>query len=198
MDWQQHYETGNTPWDRGRPAPALVDFLTSRGGLTGDVLVPGCGSGWDLLPLAENSARHVTGIDIAPLAVAAASARAGAFPAVTVLLADLFTAAHGPLSQKFDWVWEHTCYCAIPPDRRPDYVRATAAALRPGGQLLGVFFLNPWDPDEDQEQGPPFGTTEEALTASFAPCFQLVESWRPAVAFTGREGRELMRLYRKI
>ncbi|MES2709584.1 MAG: methyltransferase domain-containing protein [Verrucomicrobiota bacterium] len=198
MNWQQEYADGNTPWDKGAPAPALEDFLKERGPLSGRVLVPGCGTGSDIIPLAAAGAEQVTGLDIAPLAVEAAQKRLAALSNAEARLADIFTdCQEAPLAGSFDAVWEHTCFCAIPPERRADYVRAMAAALKPGGLLLGVFFLNPWDPDEDQDQGPPFGSTEESLEAAFSPAFELVESWRPARAYPGREGREIMRLMRR-
>jgi hypothetical protein len=105
--------------------------------------------------------------------------------------------ATGPLRGSFDWVFEHTCYCAIPRERRPDYAVAVHAALRPGGHLLAVFYLQPWEAHEDQEQGPPFGTGTESLDAMFADRFELVERWQPTVAYAGREGREEMRLLRR-
>jgi SAM-dependent methyltransferase len=200
MNWQQEYENGHTPWDKNAPAPALIDFLQERGPLHGRVLVPGCGTGSDLVPLAEAGAGQVVGLDIAPLAVEAARKRfAGlGLTNASAELADLFNdCARPPLAGAFDAVWEHTCYCAIPPERRPDYVAAVAAALKPGGLLLGVFFLNPWDPDEDQDQGPPFRSTEESLDASFGGAFELPESWRPARCYPGRENREIMRLMRR-
>ena len=196
-NWQHQYETGDTPWDKNAPAPALVDYLRDRGPLPGKVLVPGCGTGSDIIPLAAGS-EHVTGLDIAPLAVAAAAKRLAHLPNADARLADLFTdCASPPLAGAFDAVWEHTCYCAIPRELRPAYVEAMAAALKPGGLHLGVFYLNPWDPDEDQDQGPPFGTTEASLDETFAPFFDPVESWRPASAYPGREGREILRLMRR-
>ena len=48
----------------------------------------------------------------------------------------------------FDVLFEHTCLCAIPPERRADYARAAATALRDGGLLLAVFFTKPENPDQ--------------------------------------------------
>jgi len=196
-DWQNQYATGETPWDKGEPAPALVEYLKTNP-VSGHVLVPGCGTGQDVRALAMGGAAGVTGLDVAPLAVERARHFLSSTPRTEVLLGDLFLDPHlPPLAGQFDLVWEHTCYCAIPPDRRADYVEAVAAALKPGGQLLGVFYLNPWDEDEDQTQGPPFGTGLEALCQMLETRFTLVKGWRPTVAYPGREGKEWCGLFQK-
>jgi hypothetical protein len=45
--WQERYESGRTGWDRGGQSPALVRWLED-GVLTGRVLVPGCGRGYEV------------------------------------------------------------------------------------------------------------------------------------------------------
>ena len=40
----------------------------------------------------------------------------------------------------FDGAWEYTCYCAIDPARRSEYVRLLASLVKPGGWLLACFF----------------------------------------------------------
>src|SRR6478609_4291828 len=82
-DWQHHYETGDTPWNKGGPSPPLVQWLAGHR-LHGRVLVPGCGHGHDLVPLAASGADSVTGLDIAPGAVVAAGERTAAIPGVSV------------------------------------------------------------------------------------------------------------------
>jgi len=59
-----------------------------------------------------------------------------------------------------------------------------------------VFFLTPFDPDEDAS-GPPFGATVEELDAWFAPWFERSAGWMPRAAFPGREAREWIGLYHK-
>jgi len=58
--WQELWEEGFKPWDRGAPSPALIDLLSERqdvinvptaDGLTKKALVPGCGTGYDVLLL---------------------------------------------------------------------------------------------------------------------------------------------------
>ena len=96
-------------------------------------------------------------------------------------------------TRRFDWVWEHTCFCAIDPDLRPCYVEAVATALKPAGKLLLVFFLNP----PNQGNGPPYGVTVAELDKLFANQFTLLQDWQPTQAHPGWEGRERMRLLQK-
>ena len=107
-------------------------------------------------------------------------------------LADLFNL---PVAMRgsFDWVWEHTCFCAINPAMRAAYVEAVSGALKPEGRLLAIFYLNP----DYAGEGPPFGITTTELDRLFEKTFALAGEWKPARAYTGREGRELMRLLRK-
>jgi methyl halide transferase len=199
MDWNERYQVGDTPWNKGGPAPPLSEWIQRRGALEGDVLVPGCGPGHDVRAIAAASRESlVIGLDIAPNAIKEASK----YPTVGRELfqcADIF-ALPKPLQNRFDWVFEHTLFCAIQPRQRPAYVPAIASALKPGGLLLAIFFLNPWDPDDEVPEGggPPFGVTKEELDNLFTPCFQLVEEFRPKEAFPGREGREVVRLLRLL
>jgi hypothetical protein len=78
------------------------------------------------------------------------------------------------------------------------YAAAAAAALRPGGLLVACFYLNPWDPEEDQDQGPPFRSETADLDAFFSEKFQLEHEVVPPMSFPGREGRELVRFYRRL
>jgi SAM-dependent methyltransferase len=189
-EWDERYRTGETPWEKGKAHPALVEFVRLQS-VYGRVLVPGCGHGHDVRALAA-SADEVIGLDIAEGAIEAANS----YPVVggeTFVLGDLFDLP-ARLRHRFDWVFEHTCFCAINPDLRPDYVRAVCGALLPGGHVLAIFFLSPeMDPGES---GPPFGTTAAELDALFAPYFTLVGEWEPSATYPGREGRELCRLLR--
>lgn len=195
-DWQQYYESGDTPWDRGGPSPPLVQWLGGHR-LHGRVLVPGCGHGHDLVALAGSGADEIVGLDLAPGAIAAAGARTAALPNVSVKLGDLFEFGAGEGREAFDWVFEHTCFCAIDPGMRDRYAHAVASALKPGGTLLAVFYLKPWKEDEDQAQGPPFGTSGTELDQRFGERFTVLEAYVPDVSYSGREGRELLRVMRR-
>ncbi len=185
-DWDQSYRDGFTPWDKGTPSPPLVEWL-QRNKLAGRVLVPGCGVGHDVAHLISHGIDAI-GLDISATAIQRAKER---YPelAERFVCADLFQ-----YRGQFDAVIEHTCLCALHPEWRGRYRDAVISVLKPGGLLIGVFFINPeMDPGET---GPPFGISMDELTALFKPRFEIIESHVPEAAFPGREGRECVRVLR--
>lgn len=195
-DWNRRYATGDTPWEKGLPAPPLLEVIGKLdteiwGG--GPVLVPGCGSGHDVRALAA-SGLAVVGVDLAPLAIAAAEShpRAGA---ETYEKADFLEPAWRS-GKSFSAIWEHTCFCAIHPSRRADYAQACADLIEPGGRLIGVFFLTPNEPGTEHE-GPPFNSTISEIEAHFAPWFVREHGWIPEASYPGREGQEWLAVFRR-
>lgn len=189
-DWEVAYQNGETPWDKGRAHPALLRWL-ARHPVEGRVLVPGCGSGHDVRALAANPLAEVLGLDLAPSAalVSARHKRAGSERYLTGnFLAD------GIPGGPFDWIFEHTCFCAIDPASRPMYVRAAARALRPGGHLLAIFYRNPGHGGGD---APPYGCAMPEIDRLFSPWFDMVSEEQNFETFEGREGREVLRLMRR-
>ncbi|QTN31617.1 methyltransferase domain-containing protein [Akkermansiaceae bacterium] len=195
-DWNARYETGDTPWEKGEAAPPLLEALGKLGAeIWGDgpVLVPGCGSGHDVRALAASGLPSV-GVDLAPLAIAAAESHPKA-GAETYELAD-FLHPGWQEGRSFSALWEHTCFCAIDPSRRDDYARACANLIAPGGRLIGVFFLTPQGPGEEN-QGPPFNSTATEIEARFAEWFDREHGWIPERAYPGREGKEWVAVFRR-
>jgi SAM-dependent methyltransferase len=193
LEWQRRYEQDDTPWDKGAPAPALVEFLRA-GQISGQVLVPGCGRGHEVRALGARPDISAVGLDLSPVAVAQARDLTSQSPLksnLSFIVGDFFHLAPN-LEGSFDWLVEHTCFCAIEPRQRRDYVLAASAALRSGGKVFGIFYLNP-----DTESGPPFAVDREELSRLFNPHFRLLEEWVPKDSFAGREGRELVRLLQK-
>ena len=191
MNWDETYRKGEARWDRGAPSPPMKQYL-ERHPMRGRALVPGCGRGHEVA-LAVEHGLDATGLDIAPTAVAEARALylqlAGRF-----VSGDLFDLPH-EMRGAFDVVLEHTCLCALPPARRADYRRGIDLALRRGGLLVGVWYINPaLDPGEE---GPPFPLSVAKLTALFADGYEIVEDYVPEVAFARREGRERVRVLRR-
>jgi SAM-dependent methyltransferase len=189
------YAAGEDRWDLGGPSPPLVAVL-GRGEIAppGRALVPGCGAGHDALLLAARGFDAV-GVDFAPRAIREARRLAAAtgVEGVRFERRDLFRLPRA-FDGAFDLAFEQTCFCAVHPGRRDEYVRALHRALRPGGLLVGLFFvIRP-------EEGPPFGTTPEEVRHRFASSglFRLEGSRVPAESVTPRQGREWLAFLRSI
>src|SRR6266404_5817193 len=186
--WERRYQSADMPWEKGEPSPGLVDFLAAQPELErGTVCVPGCGTGHDARSWARSGFRAF-GYDIAPSAVRLAGERTQAAGLSAQFEVADFLRDEPPFL--FDWIFEHTLFCAIQPKERDDYVRAVLRWLKPEGQYLAVNYLIP---DKD---GPPFGTTREELMQRFAPHFDLVQKWVPR-SYPNRTDLELMLWWRK-
>ncbi len=187
-DWEGHYQSGETPWEKGEASPGLVDFLASHPGLRkGTVCVPGCGTGHDVCAWAREGF-DAWGFDIAPSAVKLARQRVETSGSPGRISSENFLADDPP--QRFDWLFEHTLYCAIDPDQRDAYLQAALRWLKPEGDYLAVNFLIP---DMD---GPPFGTTRDELWNRFSPHFDLIEEKVPR-SYPNRTGEELLLWWRR-
>ena len=187
--WEDCYQRGDMRWEKGAPSPGLVDFLDAQPGLPkGTVCVPGCGTGHDVRAWVRAGFK-ATGLDIAPSAIRIARAwtsREGL--EARYVQADFL---RDTPSSQFDWLWEHTLFCAIHPSDRGLYVDAVRRWLKPGGHYLAVNYLIP---DED---GPPFGTTKAELLDRFQPHFTLLDSRVPR-SYPNRTGLELLLWWRHV
>jgi hypothetical protein len=203
--WEHRYQTKDMPWEKGAPSPGLVDFLAAHTGLKrGTVCVPGCGTGHDAREFAA-AGFDTYGYDLAPSAIAIAR---GTPSTVSARLEDFHqhpgTVPGAPLRlqfqladflreqppQPFDWLFEHTLFCAINPAERDEYVLAVLRWLRPGGNYLAV---NYFIPDTD---GPPFGVEREEIWRRFSPHFELLAEWTPR-SYPNRTNLERMFWWRR-
>ena len=182
-DWESCYLKNDFPWDKGAPSPGLVDFLANEHALErGSVCVPGCGTGHDVREWAK-SGFAATGVDIAPTAMELARQRTSeAKLEASFLVADFL---NDRPETSFDWVFEHTLFCAIQPEERDSYVDAVHRWLRPGGDYLAVYYLI------EDEDGPPFPSTREEILQRFSGRFDLKREWTPR-SYPNRENLELM------
>lgn len=195
-DWNKRYETGDTPWEKGAPAPPLLEVLGKLGTDIwgeGPILVPGCGSGHDVRAIAAGGLLPV-GLDLARLAIDSAESypKAGA---ETYDLAD-FLDPSWQSGKSFSAIWEHTCFCAIHPSQRAAYAQACADLIKPGGRLIGVFFLTPHEPGTEYV-GPPFNSTIDEIEGHLAPWFVREHGWVPENTYPGREGQEWIAVFRR-
>ncbi len=189
--WEQRYQTQKTGWDLGQSAPPFMSLLHDQPSLPpGKTIVLGMGRGHDALLFAAQGF-DVTGVDFAPSAIAATQTQAQAKGLVLkTVQRDIFQLVPEYAGQ-FDYVVEHTCFCALDPSWRSDYVQLVWDLLRPGGQLIGLFWAH------DRAGGPPFGASVAELRTLFdrftAGTFELAKNSLPS-----RQGEEyLVRLTKK-
>ncbi|WP_426175758.1 methyltransferase [Massilia sp. TWR1-2-2] len=161
--WDERFERGFTPWDRGGVPQALCDFVAGEGRALA-TLIPGCGAAYELAYLAEHG-WDATAIDFSPAAVATAQAGLGRW-ADRVVEADFF--AYEPATP-LELVYERAFLCALPRAMWPRAAARWAELLAPGTRLAGFFFF------DDAPKGPPFGIERAALDALLLPAFECID-----------------------
>lgn len=178
-DWNRAYIDGECPWDKGQAAPPLAAYL-SKHSIRGRILVPGCGLGHDVRLLAMQGA-DVTGLDIAPRAIEMAKSRPE-IPQARFQIGD-FLQLSLAAAVRYDWVFEHTCLCALEPVQRGEYVEALCRVLRPGGHFLAIFYVNV---DSYDGLGPPHPITESEIDVLFGSRFKRVYQSVPTQTYASR------------
>lgn len=184
--WNTRYAAGRTPWDFGGVPAALGRFVTTnaatlRHGMR--VLIPGCGSGYEIAAFAAAGCA-VTAIDLSAVAVARVRREFGALASLRIVEGDFFTEKFS--AAPFDLIYERTFLCALPPALWPRMVARTAELLRPGGVLAGFYLFG------DKDDGPPFGLAPDEPAKLFAAHFDLArdEAVPPAESLAFFAGRE--------
>jgi SAM-dependent methyltransferase len=158
--WDSRYCDGVTPWDAAAVPAQLARFLDHQAPQR--VLIPGCGSGYEVKAFAERG-HDVLAIDFSEAAVAAARRVLGPL-ASRVRKADFFHFETEP----FGLVYERAFLCALPRRLWRQWAARLGELLRPGGVLAGFFYL------DDNQRGPPFGTSKVEL-AGLLTGFRLEE-----------------------
>lgn len=183
--WDKRFREKCIPWDAGR-VPAPLERFVARHPVRGRVLVPGCGTGYEVRYLAQ-AGFDVTAIDFSEAALEAAKGELGPL-AHLVRLADFF-GFEGDQTP-YDAIYERAFLCALPRRVWGDWAKRTAQLVRTGGLLFGLFFF------DDNAKGPPFGIGAAELDALLLPNFERVED-EPAedsiAAFAGRERWQVWR-----
>ncbi|WP_111511416.1 methyltransferase domain-containing protein [Mycobacterium kyogaense] len=163
MDWDSAYRgesdfAAEPPWNIGEPQPELA-ALIDAGRVRSEVLDAGCGHAELSLALAAQG-YTVTGIDLSPTAIAAATAAAQerGLTGATFLAADItsFTGFDG----RFSTVIDSTLFHSLPLEGRDSYVQAVHRAAAPGATYFILVFARGAFP-ADVEQKPNEVTEDE-------------------------------------
>lgn len=188
--WDARFREGFTPWDAGRVPAALEAFL-AREPAPARVLVPGCGSGYEVAALAA-AGHDVLAIDFSPAAVEAARRVLGPLGRL-VVQGDFFAHEAGDFDAHrlgaFDLVYERAFLCALPRRLWERWAARVAEVLRPGGRLAGFFF---WS---DDERGPPFGLRAGELERLLEPGFERIDDAAVADSIPVFAGRERWQIW---
>lgn len=183
--WDLRFREGFTPWDAGGVPAALRAFL-AREPAGRRVLVPGCGSGYEVRAFAA-AGHDVLAIDFSAAAVEAARR---VLPELghLVVHGDFFAQPLG----LFDLVYERAFLCALPRAHWQRWAARIAEVVRPGGRLAGFFFRS------DEKRGPPFGLGEGELEGLLAPGFRQIEDAAVADSIPVFAGRERWQIWRRV
>ena len=161
--WNERFRTRTTGWDRGAVNPQLVAWMAHGQLQPCRILVPGCGSGHEVLHLAA-AGFEVTALDYAVEAVDLVKSRLDAAGLCAQVVQTDVRHWHAPAP--FDAVWEQTCLCALYPDDWQTYARRLHGWLKPDGRLFALFMQSPKPGAEDGWiQGPPYHCDIQAMRA---------------------------------
>ena len=135
QSWDEAYRSNNTPWDIGRPQPAIVR-ISEWGGLVEPILDSGCGSGEHAL-FAASSGLEGKGVDVAQAAIEHARAKARARGlSVEFIVGDVLTLDEIPrLEPPFRTVMDIGCFHTFANADRPLYASSLASVTETGAML---------------------------------------------------------------
>lgn len=179
--WEQRYESGETGWDIGYPAPPITEYFDQIDDKELRILIPGCGRAHEGEYLFNKGFKNLYLLDSAPLAKAEFMKRCPDFPNEQYVQEDFF--AHQGV---YDRIVEQTFFCALHPLKRKDYAKKISDILAPKGRLIGVFF-----DDELFSDHPPFGGHKTDYLPIFEPFFKIEKMETAYNSIKPRQGREL-------
>jgi hypothetical protein len=184
-DWELLWKNGINPGERfdiGTSHLILQKFLKEgKIPATGNVLIPGCGRGYDVALLACDSKRSVIGLDMSSTCVEESNKYLQkvltAEASAKVLCEDFFE--H---QGNYSFVYDYTFFCAILPSRRIEWASKMSSLIVKGGYLLTLQFplshygtIHPKDQPLDYTRGPPFLLTKSMYDDLLLQNFEKIE-----------------------
>jgi SAM-dependent methyltransferase len=188
--WNDRYASGEPlPWDTGTPDPMLVELIESRAIVAGRALEVGCGTGTNAIYLAHHGF-EVVGVDISPLAVENARARANGrcrFETVDFL-------NDAPPGGPFQFVFDRGCFHTFDEDReRTQFAQKVASALVDNGIWLSLIGSTE---GLARETGPPRRSARDVMNA-IEPSLEIVQFRSGEFGVSGEQLKAWICLSRK-
>lgn len=184
--WCKRFAQGTMPWDAGQ-VPENLKTFAQRQARPLRTLIPGCGSAYEAGYLAALG-WPVTALDFSPAAVAQAQAILGDWPG-ELCCADFFS---WQPEQPLDVIYERAFLCAIPRKMWADWGHKMTELLPEGALLAGYFFFS------DDPKGPPFGISEDQLSALLSAKFRQLEDVAARDSIPVFAGRERWQVWQRL
>jgi SAM-dependent methyltransferase len=165
--WQKRYREGESPWDTGQPSSELVRVVREDGIAPCRALELGCGTGTNAVWLAQQGF-DMTAVDLAPLAIERAEARAKA-AGVRVRFVAASVLEPLDLGGPFPFFFDRGCYHVVRREDVEAYLRTLERVTAPGsvGLVLAGNAREPHDP------GPP-EVSEQEIRGELGRVFEIV------------------------
>lgn len=166
--WEVRWKENRRGWDLHGPHPNLAALMRlSNLKAPAKGWVPGCGSGHDAAALAGEGF-EVEASDISPTAIQVAQNLYGKVPRVKFAVADLFEKKQAG----FDFIFDRAMWCALPPGRQQEYLKACWENLRPDGLFCSIAFTKL---SKEIEAGPPFEISKKEIEQQLRGKWKIVQ-----------------------
>lgn len=158
--WNNQYQANTTGWDLGMVSPPIQSYIDTITNKNAAILIPGCGNSYEAEYLLKQGFTNITVIDIAPTLVQQLQIKFADNPNINSILGDFFE--HVGV---YDYIFEQTFFCALPPTLRQRYVWKMFHLLSNHGKLAGLLFNRTFS------VSPPFGGNLTEYEQLFAKAF---------------------------
>ncbi len=185
--WEEKYNTADTGWDMGKISPPLKEFFDTLEDKQASILIPGAGNAYEAAYLHHHEFTNVHVVEFSQPPIQQFKLQCPSFPKEHIHQIDFFT-----FKGEFDWIVEQTFFCAIPPERRDEYVDKTSNLLNHNGQLVGLLFDFPLT-----EEGPPYGGSKEEYIKRFKRKYHLLKLEKCYNSHPKRQGKEFFINFQK-
>lgn len=156
--WDDLYRRQETRWDIGSVSTPIKEYIDQLTNKNLRILIPGAGSSYEAMYLAEKGFTDITVVDISSLLTEKLQKTvAPLYPSIKIITGDFFL-----LNGQFDLVIEQTFFCTLHPSLREKYLQKVKELLTGNGKLAGVLFNREFDTN------PPFGGSLEEYRQLFS------------------------------
>lgn len=185
--WEEKYHQQDTGWDMGMVSPPLKTFFDGLSNKNQSILIPGAGNAHEAIYLHQQGFTQVHVIDLAQPPITHLKNQCPSFPEKHIHQIDFFD-----FKGQFDWIFEQTFFCAIPPQRRDEYVLQMHSLLKNKAHLVGLLFDFPLT-----DEGPPFGGSTDEYRKRFQHYFHFHKFEQAYNSHPKRQGKEIFINFQK-